>query len=332
MIDTCLVCCSGVMLGCGIHDCTLICHPRSDHSSMHCEVVVDSFCPKKHPWSYTCHQGPPISCAKCDDAARLEEPKRQEQEEAFQRAFRAKRLAEINEQVTRDRESILRSVTTSPSSLHLSRLPTHVAEPPSSSTSGTIEASKRIATIPSSSASASSSLLQYRNMSQALPLPLAPEPEPDIESAARWIQDVTHTAKKNDEARRAQQEEMPARERQAAGMATQQAEHRARHAQVEAKIAERTSESQRQAQLEMRIPERISDSQGQDRHREWIEREARIRDWRETEAKVARRATEWEMERKEARQREEERKLREEAQTTVPKKGLLSTLFGGWFR
>ena len=96
---------------CGIHDCPLKCHPHSDHSSMPCEAIMNTLCPKNHRQSYKCHRGPPASCTTCDHEKKLEEKKlrkqfeRQEQEAAKQRAH-AKELAELDEQIAQQRSAL----------------------------------------------------------------------------------------------------------------------------------------------------------------------------------------------------------------------------------
>lgn len=103
-------CLSGIILGCGVHCCPLKCHPPSDHSNMLCEALIDSPCPQNHRRRYKCHQGPPVACAKCDDAKRLAENESRKQFERQERAAKqrahVKQLADLDEQITRERDTL----------------------------------------------------------------------------------------------------------------------------------------------------------------------------------------------------------------------------------
>ncbi|KIJ57325.1 hypothetical protein M422DRAFT_73113 [Sphaerobolus stellatus SS14] len=87
------------VLQCQIHQCPSKCHQISDHSKMDCEFMMPFTCVAGHRQSYKCCRGPPNSCRKCDEETKRAE-KRKQQELEHQR-----KLAEIEDEISRSRES-----------------------------------------------------------------------------------------------------------------------------------------------------------------------------------------------------------------------------------
>ena len=236
---------------------------------MRCEAAMISFCPKNHPRSYKCHLLPPNSCAKCDDeyARKLKE----EQEAEYQRAYRAKRLAELNDIDLRRRESLRyygrfgegpRSVAgpvTRTSSHRLFRMPNPSATLSSTSTSGIFEAPNRIPKPDLISRISSPS--QHWDMprtSQGLPHLYKTEFRHDTGRASRtlyvhnagvaysnWSQNAVDRAREEDAQRRTEHA-LRAQQYQDAKMARRQAEHRERKGGLDARMSDWPTEPQHQ--------------------------------------------------------------------------------------
>ena len=58
-------CRSGTLLNCKKHYCPSKCHRTSDHSRMHCEVVLSTRCAAGHIGKWKCHDGPRAICGTC---------------------------------------------------------------------------------------------------------------------------------------------------------------------------------------------------------------------------------------------------------------------------
>ena len=81
-------CRSGTLLSCKKHYCLSECHRLSDHSRMHCEVVLSTRCAAGHIRKWMCHDSPRATCGTCEElqrqaaeAAKAEAPASLEQRE-----------------------------------------------------------------------------------------------------------------------------------------------------------------------------------------------------------------------------------------------------------
>ncbi|KIY50066.1 P-loop containing nucleoside triphosphate hydrolase protein [Fistulina hepatica ATCC 64428] len=100
----------GAILNCGVHPCPSKCHQLSDHSKMECQAIVSFQCPQGHPQSRRCHMAP-STCRKCEIAAKKAEEARQreferQQQLAAEQAEHDKKLKDIDEQISKEREKI----------------------------------------------------------------------------------------------------------------------------------------------------------------------------------------------------------------------------------
>ena len=89
------------MLSCGIHTCPSKCHQISDHSKMACEVSIFGVCAVGHPIQRKCKE-PQSPCSKCE-----KERKAKERQAADDFAH-ALRLADLDDKIEQERETIQR--------------------------------------------------------------------------------------------------------------------------------------------------------------------------------------------------------------------------------
>jgi hypothetical protein len=102
---------SGTLLRCGQHKCPSKCHQISDHSKMPCLFIMRSRCPNNHPQSWECHRGIPLTCRKCEQAAKAAEEKSrkdfelQQQRDADQLAHK-QTMDALNEKIAKEEQII----------------------------------------------------------------------------------------------------------------------------------------------------------------------------------------------------------------------------------
>ena len=63
-------CRSGTLLNYKKHYCPSKCHRLSDHSRMHCEVLLSTRCAAGHIRKWKCHDGPRATCGTCEELHR----------------------------------------------------------------------------------------------------------------------------------------------------------------------------------------------------------------------------------------------------------------------
>jgi hypothetical protein len=95
---------SGVMLECGLHKCTSMCHQLFDHSKIKCKHVLTQKCTNGHIQSWQCHVGAPPACRKCEHDKKQAAKKAQrdldeklKREEQIQKHF--KEVAKIEDEI-----------------------------------------------------------------------------------------------------------------------------------------------------------------------------------------------------------------------------------------
>lgn len=98
------------MLNCGIHQCPSKCHQLYDHSKMECAFLMDLTCANGHRRTYTCHQGPPVKCVKCEKAAEAAEEQRRKDFEKQQKRDEeqkehARRIAALDAEIEAELEA-----------------------------------------------------------------------------------------------------------------------------------------------------------------------------------------------------------------------------------
>lgn len=99
------------MLRCGIHTCAMKCHQLLDHSKTPCEFTYRSRCPNGHPQQWKCHEGPPLSCKKCEHEMKVAEKKqkeefiRQAKRDAEQR-IHDQQMADLEKEISLKRDTI----------------------------------------------------------------------------------------------------------------------------------------------------------------------------------------------------------------------------------
>lgn len=77
---------------------------------MKCDFILDYTCPNGHRRSYRCHQGPPLTCKKCEEAAkRADDKQRKEFEKQVKRDEEQKahlaRIAKLDEEIEAELEA-----------------------------------------------------------------------------------------------------------------------------------------------------------------------------------------------------------------------------------
>ncbi|KAL6302615.1 P-loop containing nucleoside triphosphate hydrolase protein [Sparassis latifolia] len=101
----------GTLLNCNIHNCPSKCHQLYDHSKMRCESIMKDTCSKGHPLSWTCHEGRPPACKKCERETKLAEEKQrqafalQRKREEDDRAHAAE-LKKLDEEIAQERQKL----------------------------------------------------------------------------------------------------------------------------------------------------------------------------------------------------------------------------------
>ena len=78
---------------------------------MPCHHLTKSQCPAGHPQQWQCHQGPPLTCGRCEhDKAIAEKMKQEEfalqQKRDEEQRKHAKQIAEIDAQIARERDAL----------------------------------------------------------------------------------------------------------------------------------------------------------------------------------------------------------------------------------
>lgn len=103
---------SGVQLRCGIHKCSLKCHPSTviPHDQILCQQITEERCPLDHRQSRKCHE-PLLPCRKCErDAAEAEDKLRREfelqQKKEAQQVEHERRLKGIQDQINAEEQVV----------------------------------------------------------------------------------------------------------------------------------------------------------------------------------------------------------------------------------